>query len=736
MQLNLPKNELKRLGQRVEEDYDSDLASHELRIERLRRYYQRWRNRVESPAIGEEDEPNFSVPLVQWNVLHKEADIISKLIGPDAEIYAKPVGPSDQRTARKLGTYMTWRVFSAMKLTNPLAIFTFRMVLNGRSHAYRPWVRDSYPIRDPKTGSIVERLAYEGPGFYPLWPDALILPPERNAESIHDFSHVIRRYRMRPDDLLRGEKQGRYFGIESNFKQIVDAAQEGRQRETHGEEIQDEKDQIEGIQDDGLLTSGESLTVLEWYGWWRRLKRKRDARELNLDQRNLWESELVVRVIPELNYQVVGVQDLMDLYPTMRHRRPFSECSLIKDGSYWSPGFGELLESIEDETTTNHRLFTKAGMFSVGPLIFYKPGSGFIADTFTYKPIQAVPTEDPGGVNVVRMQADLSYPITNAQTLGSYAEKVTGNTDFSMGRQADRPNAPKTARATLALLEQGNIRANLDTTILKEDMGQIVGDLFELEQQFPISEKTFFRVTEEQAGGLFPTSDGGAYLEPDELGGKYDFDLKFATSVWSREADKERNLTLYQLDLQNPLITTNPRALWMVTQKVHQALGDDNFADLVPEPPNLSLPRTAREEWVLALEGEPIEPHPDDNDQLHVREHTDQIRKEQASPRRDDSAIEEMLKHVEAHQKQHSEKLLRQALTNQLIETFAANASGGQGLQVGGQPMDLQRLQQTLGQLTGSPTSAQPAAGQPPAAALGELKEDYGGVGLNSPISP
>jgi hypothetical protein len=71
-----------------------------------------------------------------------------------------------------------------------------------------------------------------------------------------------------------------------------------------------------------------------------------------------------------------------------------------------------------------------------------------------------------------------------------------------------------------------------------------------------------------------------------------------------------------------------------------------------------------------------------------------------------------MLAHVEAHQKQHSEKLLRQALTNQLIQTFAANASSGQGLQAGGQPMDLQRLQQTLASLTGAGATAM---GKPPA---------------------
>ena len=718
MPLDLGKNELKRLGSRVEEDYTSDIAAHDSRMNRFKRYYQRWRNRVDAPRRGEEDEPNFSVPLVQWNVAHKWADDIGKLIGADAEIVAKPTGPSDQRIVRKLGCYETWRIFSAMRLVNPFAVFAFRKTLFGRAHAYRPWVKDTYAIRD-EGGNIVERVAYEGPGFFPLWPDELILPDERNVETIHDFSHVIRRYRVRPEDLLRGEAQGRYFGIKDNFKEFVDAAKQGSQRETTGEEIQTEKDEIEGSNSAGMLGSSESLTVLEWYGGWRRLKRKKDAKEDNLDERNLYENELVVRVIPEMAYRVIGAEDLMDLYPTMRHRRPFSEASLIKDGSYWCMGFGEMLESIEDETTVNHRLFTKAGQFSVGPVVFYKQGSGFDPETFRMSPDTAIPSEDPAGINIVRMQADLQYSVAQAQSLGAFAEKVTGVSDFSMGRQSDQPNAPRTARGTLALLEQGNIRANLDTTVLREDMGVIVADLFELEQQFPISEKTFFRVTEQQAGGLFPVRDGGSYIEPDELRGRYDFDLKFVTSVYSREAEKERTLAMYQLDLANPLVVQNPRALWMVTNRVHQALGDDNFGDIIPEPPDLLLPRTARQEWVLALEGEPFEVHPDDNDILHVREHADQVRREQESSRKDAQAVEMMLKHMKEHQAQHSQKLLRQALTNQLVSTLATNMASGQGLQMGGQPMDLQRLQQTLAQLTGGGAPAAPAGPAAPGGPAG-----------------
>jgi hypothetical protein len=300
------------------------------------------------------------------------------------------------------------------------------------------------------------------------------------------------------------------------------------------------------------------------------------------------------------------------------------------------------------------------------------------------------------------MQADLQYPIVKEQGLVSYAERVTGRTDFSMGRSSDRPNAPRTARGTLALLEQGNIRANLDALVLREDMSQVLGHFWELEQQFPISQRTFFRVTEEEAGGLFPISKGGAYIEPDEMGGRYDFDLKFATSVWGKEAERERQLGLYQLDLQNPLIVQNPRALWMITQRVHKAMGDDNFADLVEEPPDLGRPRSPREEWTLARQGEEIMVHPDDHDELHIRQHIGQVQEETAAGgRADASAARAMIEHIQAHRAQEAQKRLMQALTNQLVNTMASNAATGQGLQIGGTPMNLQRLQGLISELAG-----------------------------------
>lgn len=715
-QLTLSKRELDRLGNRVDEDFRADIADHDMRMRRFVRYYRRWRSLSDEAALGEEDNPNFTVPLTQWQVYSKWAKEHDALFGADADVQAKPVGPADQADASKASRFMTWGMFSHIKVQNPASIFNFRKILFGRSIAYAPWRRETYwvPLQG---GGEAEEVAYEGPAFEPLWPDDFIVPAE-DVQTLHEFSHVIRRYRATPAQLLDGEEAGIYQGISADFETFCRFATDRRHRDLEGEEVKRQKDQAEGVTYEGSQSGGNAIIVLEWYGKWRMLASRRDAAADNYSARERRETELVVRYAPELG-RVIGVQRLDEMYPRMRQRRPFVEASLVKDGSYWCPSFGELLESAELELTANHRLGTKAGMMSVGPLIFYKPSSGFDPDNFSYEPGQSVACDDPNGVKVVSLSADLSYTQMKEQAVLGYAERVTGQTDMNVGRAVDRPNAPRTARQTMALLGEGDIRASLEMTALREDWGEILTHFWELYQEYA-PEKLFFRVTEEDADGLFDTRKGAAYMTAQELGSRYDFVLKFATSAASKEVNKQNQLALYQIDLQNPLIIQNPRALWMLLNKVHKAFGDDRFADLVPEPPDLGLPKNPREEWTMALQGKEIHVNPMDNDQLHLLDHNKRIQDARQDPERDEDAFRAMVLHAMEHVQQMQQKKLMQQMVASLAQSLRDNTATGQGLTQQQAPMDLAQLHTSIGDLLmngpqGMMGGMEPGAGGAPA---------------------
>jgi hypothetical protein len=670
-QLELPAAELSRLAAKIWTDYKAAIGDHNRRMNRFVEYYRRWRAMTDEPAIGEEENSNFAVPVSRWHLIARLAKEMDALTGDDAEVVAVPVGPSDYRRVKKIGRYMTWRTFNSMKIFRPLVEFTLRKLQFGRSVAYSPWREDSFTVDGE------EIIDYQGPGFTPLWPDDFIVPAEE-VQSLHDFSFVIRRYRVRPDELLKGERLGRYQGIEANFKDIVNTSQRGLQREFEGEEVKLEADEAEGILYQRPLSAGENLMVLEWHGKWRMLKDGfDDADEYDFERREMDQTDLMVRYLWDMN-MIVGVQRHEDLFPGMRQRRPFVESAFLPEGRYWSPGLIELICDAEDELRTNYNHATDGIDQSIHPPLAVRPGSGFDPEKQRNEPGKPIYTDNPeSDAKQLQIRTDVALVQWKEQTTLAYLERLTGETDMSMGRQSDRPNAPRTARQTLALLEQGNVHTSLFTKILAEDMSDVLQHFWLLDYWF-CPKQQFFRVSEEDADGLFAIKDGGAILTREERDGRYDFKLKFANSVWSREAEKERTLARYQLDLQNPLITQNARALWRITNDVHAALGDPNFSSVIPEPPEPDLPVDPKEEWTRLLEGEEIHVNPLDNDELHLMRHMRDIKEAEADPDRDDDAYKKLIVHYVQQIEQLQHKKMVQAMAEQAVGAIAKlGATGG-----------------------------------------------------------
>ncbi len=203
----------------------------------------------------------------------------------------------------------------------------------------------------------------------------------------------------------------------------------------------------------------------------------------------------------------------------------------------------------------------------------------------------------------------------------------------------------------------------MNLLFLRDSLSTFLGNIWEMNCSFPPTEAKFFRVTEEDAGGLFHVAQGGSYMERQEFDGRFDFKLKFAPSVWTREAQKERSLQVYGLSLQNPLIAGNPRALWVITTKLLKEFDMPELAAALPEPPAPDISRSPKEEWNAVLQGDDIDVHPQDNDQEHLVDHARRIQRAALDPDyRDGDAVNRMLLHIEEHQAQAKAKLIAQSM--------------------------------------------------------------------------
>jgi len=694
IQLSVTEAERNRLRERIYQDFLSARSDHDGRIERFKRYYRMWRG-LNVTTGNKDDGPDLQVPLIKWTVFGQWAKVMQALLGDDSEVVARPTAPADAVTATKAGAYMTWRVFEYMNATIALATWIFRSVLFGRGHAeiiYEQeydWQRDDekdidFEGLDKQDLDYVhirgttydhEVLGYDGPRLKPLWPSQFILPAQDNCERVDDFEWKIRRDILTPQQLLDGEARGKYQGITEHWNEIIAAAEKRQERDWWWDDERIDADEAEGVDHTNTLGNRDSLEVWRWYGKWRFPKGKRDSRPDNLKFRDRYQTETLVTYLPKVNL-ICGIQDLRDVYPRLKKRDPFVDISTTKDGSYWSPGLGELLEDLQNELTVNHALFRKAGFLSVGPIILFNPSGGWDPDVFTYEPGQAIPVQDPASVKTITFSADLRACADYAQTVKGYAELVDGVNDQSLGKAGDAPNTPRTASGQAMLLNEGNVRATLDMTMIREDLGVALNLIWMLDAEYA-DEKVFFRVTGEDAAG-FDVNKGFGTLTAEDREHPMSFDMKFATSVWSKEAKKQYLLQLYGLSMQNPIVQTNPRALWTILNRLWEAFGEDNFREVVPEPPQPDLPKMPKDEWSELLRGDVVQVNPLDDDHQHILDHTRRLQQEMDDePARRSEELEQGVKwHILQHERQMQQKQMMQHLMMQALQRIQAQQSG------------------------------------------------------------
>jgi hypothetical protein len=673
-QLKFSEAEDQILINRITSDFDAAITDHSARMKKFMRYYRMWRSRVAATG-GTDGKSNYKVPLTKYQLLSKWAIEMDALFGDDAEVIADPTAPLDERNVVKIGRYMTWRVFKYMKSAIEFITFNFYKLLFGRSFAHVPYCVEKED----------EEVTYDGPKFKTVWADNIVLPAD--CTDIQKCSFLIHRYKVSLQELLMGEQSGLYSGIKENFEKLYQASMNSEARDTRADNMTSQQDTYEGVERSNTQGDTTTLNVWAWYGNHRLLKGKDDAGMSDFKKRDIEETPVVIYYLPDVNL-IVGRQNLKKVYPKMRGKRPFVTASLIKDGSFWSPGMAEVLEDQELELTVNHNLATDAGEKSGANMFGYKPASGMSPKRFKWEPNMFIPLDNPKDDLVpYKFQFNPQHFVLQDQKLRADAERLFGITDQNVGRANDRPNAPRTARGQLALIEQGSIRQSLDHMVLRLDFKEILFQIWQLDCCFA-GEEVFFRVTEENGKGLIETENGFGKITPPERFGQMDLDIKFATSAHSKEQRKEREATVMQALFSLPIIAQNPAAQWQLADDFLKSYGKPGMGKYMPKPAELNMPVEPSEEWNLMLQGEDVHVHPMDDDNLHLEEHAAQIQKmlELAPEKRDNDALFKNMNHVQEHKEQQAMKLQQQAQMQAVQETLGGLVQGAQeqeGMQEG-----------------------------------------------------
>lgn len=676
--LQLPESELKLIQSLVEADFQTATQYNQYRVQRQLETYLRFMQVAEAQAPEDVGKSSFRSPLLLIHVLAKLAQVVHGLFGQGATTKAEPTGDSDDKTAEKAGKFLHFFLMTVMRFPRICPMWLFHTIVFGRGLL----------LRTPKLKLDDEKQpAFETIDLQPLWPYEIVTPNE-DVNSIQDFSFVGRKTRVTPQNLIDGERDGRYSGVEENWEKICQHAQSktNSATDTNKNQFEQFREKIEELWQMSASGRGNDLQIYEWYGRHRLplVTQAEDGTETipevglhEWDKRERDETELLVLYLPHLKL-IVGVHDLKDLYPNaVAGRRPFSELRLLPFGGYWSIGLGDLLGDLDAHEGKNQQTFQDAARGMAAAVTFYEPAAGFDPQLLKIGPGASIPVDNVDKIKMVFVGGNLEPLMVNSQTFRGMAELLTGTSDASIGRSSDRPNAPRTLGGQQLLFEMATVRQFLEQSSIVEGLKDFLRDVWHNVRDFA-TDQLFFRITEKSGKGVTK-----GHMTLDELRMDYDFTFEFAASLGERQQKRENAIARYQASISNPLVMQDPVALWRVTSDLFEALGA-NFGEIVPEPPAAELAKTPEREWALMLQGEMVRVHPADDDERHIAQHTEQMTAAIEDPKRDDPEARQLLEtHIEGHILQRQQKQTYQAILQQQAGTMLMNSgmeTAGNGL--------------------------------------------------------
>lgn len=622
-QFVLSAKDRERLKALIRDDYSQDSADLQVRNKALKRWYQLWRNAQLTSGFPEESS-TFSIPFILWNILAKLSKELDVLLGEESEIVVTPIGKTDVSRNEKVSRWMNWRVKVSLQLFKKLYAYLLQKLVFGTSIGFLPWATKKRMVKvletiretvqeqttDPISGlpaiidtpveRVIERekevVDFDGPDFQVEELEDWIVP--KNAIDIESADHFIRRTYVSTDDLLDMRDEGKLDAkiltkeLIEQFRSLAKTGGTSASDTTSGIAVKQEKDIQEGLP---VIAQGreEEIALLNWLGRFR----------LDKDERS---TEIVAFYQSDKN-ELLGVCRLIDIYPD--GRRPFIHSQAIMDVKrFWGIGMAELLEPIQREMDAIHNLAISAGEGAIGPLIVASPTSGFNPENTKYEAFSILWTSDPNSVKAINLgQINLAPYVLFMQQFLAFGERLTGLTDPQMGRQFDRPNAPRTFGQQAMLQQESNVRLLLDMRLERENLKMLLRRIWEMDKRF-LSKPVFFRVTEEQAEDV---------LTEEDMQGEYDFDIGPVTAISNRAQKMQESLQAFAL--AQPL--GFPPVTLALFKKILQKLGHADVAALLPEPKEMQPPMSPQEEETRVLQGETVEPSPMSNHDEHIAHH-------------------------------------------------------------------------------------------------------------------
>lgn len=311
---------------------------------------------------------------------------------------------------------------------------------------------------------------------------------------------------------------------------------------------------------------------------------------------------------------LLDAKRLTDLWPSAVPYRPLAEAVFIPvPDRYYGISLLELTEHTYDLIVSMLNLSIDSGKFSNIPPFFYSASAAWRGETIRYAPGEGYPVPGDPRASIYFPTVsgrDQSWALNMVSLAFQFLERVTQIGDVQLGRvPTGRASALRTAGATMALLQQGDVRADQILLRLLNGFAQVAQNFHRLNRHFLPPEKEY------RIWGYEP-SHREAYRtlkHRDEIDADMDFEFQ-ASFLLSNPSVLAQSLQSLMAVVVSPLMIqlgiTDPEKIYQLVKDYVKSLRLDH-ARYVGPPSGFTGPRWLWEEALsMILENEPVEGRP------------------------------------------------------------------------------------------------------------------------------
>lgn len=226
--------------------------------------------------------------------------------------------------------------------------------------------------------------------------------------------------------------------------------------------------------------------------------------------------------------------------------RPIRKMSFIfREGRRDHLGICRRLMQLQEEIGSLHRQQLDNG--TIANTRFFVGRKNVIRGNTQIWPGRFLPVNDPDKDIKALQMGDIyqSQGVLEQRAL-AYAERASGISDYQLGRESSTAGSRATATGTLAIIQEGNRRFDLNVRDFRDVMGDVGYGILALNQMFRPRGMIYF-VQGQKEGGY---TEQVLNLPPEFNGAKLAIQLTASTASINKEAEKQGLLALFGIVTQ------------------------------------------------------------------------------------------------------------------------------------------------------------------------------------------